>query len=88
MTVTSQSREVARLQRAIRKVADAARLESTAMRAAVNDCKNSAMKDLYESHLSELDAVQALIASLDLFERRLPSLLHLNGADDDEASSP
>ena len=88
MTSTDPSKEIARLQQAIRKVADAARLESDAMRAAVAECKDGAMKTLFDTHLAELDAVQALIASLDLFERRLPAMLHLNRPKDDRGSPP
>lgn len=71
MSDKDSNEEVARLRRAIRRVIDAAKAESTAMSKAIEDCAGEAMRSLHDSHLDELNAIQALVASLELFDRRL-----------------
>ena len=63
--------DLPRLRRAIRRVIDAARAESEALDRAVTDCGDGTMKALHQTHLAELDAIQAMSTSLELFDRRL-----------------
>ena len=60
-----------RLRRAILRVIEAAKAESLAFNDATAAYSGDAMTALRETHLDELDAVQALAASLELFDRRL-----------------
>ena len=66
--------DLARVRKAIRKLMEAAKVESLAFDAAAEWLKTEQLKALHLAHLDELDAVQALVASLELFERRLPTI--------------
>ena len=60
-----------RLRRAILLVVEAAKAESQAMRAVASSRTDETMQMLRETHMNELDAVQALAAALELYDRRL-----------------
>ncbi len=66
--------DLARVRKSIRKVLDSARAESIALSDAIAAHPSDAMIRLRTIHLQELDAVQALAASLELFEKRLPGI--------------
>ena len=71
MSKASLDDDLSRLRRAIRHVMDAARAESVALDRAAASCTDETMEALRKTHLEELDSVQALVASLELFDRRL-----------------
>ncbi len=73
MTQKQDRPDVDRLRSAIRSVIVAARAEAAAFQKAADECDDDSMKALRETHLQELNAVQALLASLELFERRVLS---------------
>ena len=59
------------LRNAILSVIEAAKAEAAEFHAASLDCGEDTLQALYQAHLAELDAVQTLIARLQLFEKRL-----------------
>ncbi len=63
--------DLRRLQDAIRRVQDTAKAKSTLLDVVAERCADERMEALREAHLCQLDAIQALVASLELFERRL-----------------
>ena len=69
--------DLARVRRAIQHVLDAARAESSRLAKAAEECDDDSMASLGDAHREELDAIQALTASLELFERRLQLPLQL-----------
>lgn len=60
-----------RLRRSILRVIDAARAESDALDEARSTHSGAVIRAWCESHQGELDAVQTLIAALEVFDRRL-----------------
>ena len=72
MSDQQPSREdLQRLRRALDEVLTAARAESRAVNKAADECVGDAMREVHESHLVEINAIQTLVGSLELFERRL-----------------
>ena len=66
--------DLTRLQKAVRTLVQASRVESLALFLAADACLPKTMRAVQEAHLSELDALQALLASFELFERHLTAL--------------
>ncbi len=63
--------DLARLRRAARNVIAAAVAEADAFRKIAERRTDGPIRDLHDTHLDELDAIQALGAALDLFERHV-----------------
>ena len=68
--MATESDDTAGLRDAIRNVIAAARKEARAFQHAADDCVDDSMSALRETHLEELNAVQALLGALELFEKR------------------
>ena len=62
--------DLARLRRAARRVIVMARIEADAFRKVVRGPANEPLNALHAAHMNEIDAMQALLAALDLVERR------------------
>ncbi len=66
--------DLAKLRMTVRRVGAAASAESKAFRVLDETPGSEALAALHQAHHAELDAIQQMLMSLDLFERRNPEL--------------
>ena len=66
--------DLAKLRMTVRRVGAAASAESKAFRALDEMPGSEALAALHQAHHAELDAIQQMLMSLDLFERRNPEV--------------
>ena len=66
--------DLAKLRMNVRRVGAAASAESKAFRALDEEPGSDALAALHQAHHAELDAIQQMLMSLDLFERRNPEI--------------
>ena len=66
--------ELSKVRRAVALLLTAASAESKAVERALHSPDTTSMTALHHAHLDELDALQTLLASLEMLERRLPSV--------------